>query len=116
VAPTGVEPDPIAVLSGHQAVAIVLDLVDPCRAAGRLLGRGRGRGIFAPGTRIGSPIEATERMGKDGYIPTLPGLPPLAPGATKAPASSAGAPALQLNSTPRLRTYIDATLWVCVNV
>ena len=35
---------------------------------------------------------------------------------TKAPALSAGAPALQLNSTPTLRTYIDATLWVGINI
>jgi hypothetical protein len=34
---------------------------------------------------------------------------------TKAPASTAGAPALQLNSTSTLRTYIDATLWVGKN-
>ena len=41
VAPSGVEPDPVAVSPGDQAVAVVLDLVDPCRAAGSLLGWGR---------------------------------------------------------------------------
>jgi hypothetical protein len=34
VAPTSVEPDPIAVPTGNQSVAVVLDFVDPCRPAG----------------------------------------------------------------------------------
>jgi hypothetical protein len=39
VTPARVEPDPVAVTSGHEAVAIVLDFVDPCRPAESLLGR-----------------------------------------------------------------------------
>src|SRR5438309_1726012 len=39
VTPASVEPDPIAVASGHEAVAIVLDFVDPCRPFWDGLGR-----------------------------------------------------------------------------
>jgi hypothetical protein len=35
--PARVEPDPVAVASGNQSVAIVLDLMDPSRPAGRAL-------------------------------------------------------------------------------
>jgi hypothetical protein len=44
VAASGVEPDPIAVPSGNEPVSVVLDLVDPCRAAGSLLGGARQAG------------------------------------------------------------------------
>jgi hypothetical protein len=46
VAPSGVEPDPVAVTSGHQAVAVVLDFVDPCRPAGGLPGGAREAGGY----------------------------------------------------------------------
>src|ERR1700720_2332964 len=57
VASARVEPDPIALTSGHQSVAVVLDFVDPCRPTGSLLaGAGEAggyeAGIFAPGTRM----------------------------------------------------------------
>jgi hypothetical protein len=66
---------------GHQAVAIVLDLVDPCRPAGSLLGgawetrlKPRGRGVFAPGTRMA--VHRADQTGgqgiRDGYPAGVP--------------------------------------------
>jgi hypothetical protein len=60
VASARVEPDPIALTSGHQSVAVVLDFVDPCRPAGSLLAGAGEAGGYETRTRNthGGPIEA----------------------------------------------------------
>jgi hypothetical protein len=77
VASAGVEPDSIAVVSGNQPVAVMLNLMDPYRPAGSLLGRAgqgamkpRGREIFAPGTRMA--VDRGRQMGGQGKWTPVP--------------------------------------------